>query len=115
MCGKLLLLITLGSAGIWCRVLQAVELRRKFFTPSINYPRYLVDGLVGSDQVDERSPLKPSSWAFVLSDKIAYVGEGTTPGYSVFHLQSTDALVTVLALHSKKAGAGANHTWQKST
>ena len=74
-----------------------------------------MDGLVGSDQVDERSPLKPSSWAFVLSDKIAYVGEGTTPGYSVFHLQSTYALVTVLALYSKEAGAGANHAWQEST
>ena len=71
-----------------------------------------MDGLVGSDQVDERSP---SSWAFVLSDKIAYVGEGTTPGYSVFHLQSAYALVIVLALYSKEAGAGANHVWQEST
>ncbi|KAF9646213.1 hypothetical protein BDM02DRAFT_3189012 [Thelephora ganbajun] len=79
------------------QVKAALELRCKFFTPQVNYARYLADGLVGSTALGtDRSPLKSGSWAFVFSDSNVYVGE-------------------VLALYSKEAGAGINHAWQQST
>lgn len=54
---------------------QALELRRKTFTLRVDYARHLADGLVGSGT--DRPLLKSGSWAFVFSDNIVYVGEGT--------------------------------------
>ena len=87
-------------------------LRRKFFTPRINYSRHLADGLVGSGV--DRSPLRSGSWAFVFSEQIVYVAEGTLIT-SVFRPPIADTLTKVLALYSKEAGAGSKHAWQSST
>lgn len=91
---------------------QALGLRRKFFTSRINYARHLADGLVGSGV--DRSPLRSGSWAFTFSEQIVYVGEGTWIAL-VFCPPIADALTTVLALYSKEAGAGSRHAWQSST
>jgi len=50
----------------------------------------------------------------VFSDKNVYVGEGAWIA-SMFRPQIADALITVLALYSKEAGAGSKHAWQQST
>lgn len=55
--------------------MQAMRLRRSFFTPTINFSRYLADGLVGSEG-QNHSTLKSGSWAFVFSEGAVYVGEG---------------------------------------